>query len=115
MLDVSPEEFEEMVADELDALPEKMIEHLDNVVFLVEDNPDDGSDTLGVYEGVALVDRGDYGFGEEPDRIVLYRENLLSFCEDREHLAHEIHITLVHEIAHFHGIGEDRLHELGWG
>ena len=115
MLEVSAEEFEEMVADELDALPEEMFAHLDNLVFLIEDRPEDGSDLLGVYEGVALVDRGDYGFGDQPDRIILYRENLVDFCEDREQLADEIHVTLVHEIAHYYGIEEDRLHELGWG
>ncbi|MFN8049447.1 MAG: metallopeptidase family protein [Ancrocorticia sp.] len=115
MLEVSPEEFEEMVADELDALPDEMFTHLDNVVFLIEDRPEDDSDLLGVYEGVALVDRGDYGFGDEPDRIILYRENLVDFCEDRQQLADEIHVTLVHEIAHYYGIEEDRLHELGWG
>lgn len=115
MLEVSAEEFEEMVADELDALPEEMFAHLDNLVFLIEDRPEDGSDLLGVYEGVALVDRGDYGFGDQPDRIILYRENLVDFCEDREQLADEIHVTLVHEIAHYYGIDEDRLLELGWG
>ena len=49
MLEVSPEEFEEMVADELDALPDEMFTHLDNVVFLIEDRPEDDSDLLGVY------------------------------------------------------------------
>ena len=61
------------------------------------------------------MDRGDYGFGDQPDRIILYRENLVDFCEDREQLADEIHVTLVHEIAHYYGIDEDRLLELGWG
>ena len=104
-----------MVADELDALPDEMVAHLDNVVFLIEPRPEDGSETLGLYEGVSLLDRGGYGYGEAPDRIILYRENLLAFCEDRAQLADEIHITLVHEIAHFHGIDDDRLHELVWG
>ena len=49
MLEVSAEEFEEMVADELNALPEEMFAHLDNLVFLIEDRPEDGSDLLGVY------------------------------------------------------------------
>ncbi|MET0162526.1 MAG: metallopeptidase family protein, partial [Microbacteriaceae bacterium] len=39
---------------------------------------------------------------------------LLAFCDDEEHLRDEIHITLVHEIAHFYGIDDARLHELGW-
>ena len=49
-----------------------------------------------------------------PDRIVLYREPLLAVAETEEELRDEIHVTLVHEIAHFYGIDDDRLHELGW-
>ena len=78
--------------------------------------PEDGTlDTLGLYDGVALTERGEYGFGELPDRIVLYREPLLAFCEGLEELKHEIHVTLVHEIAHFYGIDDRELHALGWG
>lgn len=107
--------FETLVADELDQLPDDMVDGLDNVVFVVEDRPEDGSlDLLGLYDGVALTERGAYGFGEMPDRIVLYREPLLAICADEDELRDEIHITLVHEIAHYYGIDDDRLHELGW-
>jgi predicted Zn-dependent protease with MMP-like domain len=93
-----------------------MIDGLDNVFFVVEDRPEDGSlDLLGLYDGVALTERGQYGFGEVPDRIVLYREPLLSLVQDIEELKEQIHVTLVHEIAHFYGIDDGRLHELGWG
>ncbi|MBK0421055.1 metallopeptidase family protein [Leucobacter sp. CSA2] len=115
MLEMSHEEFESLVADGLDSLSDEMMSQLDNVIFLVEDHPEDGSDLLGVYEGYSLQDRGAYGFGEEPDRIILFRENLLAHCEDREELVREIRVTLVHEIAHFFGITEERIHELGWG
>jgi predicted Zn-dependent protease with MMP-like domain len=109
------EAFETLVADELDQLPDEMIDGLDNVVFVVEDRPEDGSlDLLGLYDGVALTERDSYGFGEMPDRIVLYRESLLSIVADEAELRDEIHITLVHEIAHYYGIDDDRLHELGW-
>lgn len=113
--DVSPEEFERLVVDELDLLPDDMVDGLDNLVFVVEDRPENGSlDVLGLYDGVALTERGQYGFGEMPDRIVLYREPLLAVCESLDELRDQIHITLVHEIAHFYGIDDDRLHELGW-
>ncbi len=115
MLKVSAEAFEAMVSDSLDTLPDEMFDHLDNVIFLVEDKPEDGSDVLGVYEGFSLLDRDTYGFGEEPDRITLFRENLLSHCADVEELTREIRVTLVHEVAHFLGITEERIHELGWG
>ena len=114
-LELDAEEFERLVVDELDALPDEMVEGLENVVFVTEDRPDDGSlDLLGTYEGVALTSRDVYGFGELPDRIVLYREPLLAIAGDLDELRDEIHVTLVHEIAHFYGIDDDELHRLGW-
>jgi predicted Zn-dependent protease with MMP-like domain len=114
-VELTADEFEKLVIDELDALPDEMIDGLDNVVFVTEDRPEDGSlDLLGLYDGVALTERGQYGFGELPDRIILYREPLLAIAEDLEHLKEEIHVTLVHEIAHFYGLDDDQLHELGW-
>ncbi|KJC63363.1 Predicted Zn-dependent protease, minimal metalloprotease (MMP)-like domain [Agreia bicolorata] len=116
MHDIDAEQFEALVVAELDLLPDDMIDGLDNVVFVVEDRPEDGSlDLLGLYDGVALTERGQYGFGEMPDRIVLYREPLLELVDDLDELKDQIHVTLVHEIAHFYGIDDTRLHELGWG
>jgi len=116
MLQLEPDEFERLVVDELDLLPDDMVDGLDNLIFVVEDRPEDGTlDVLGLYDGVALTERGQYGFGEMPDRIILYREPLLAFCESFDERRDQIHITLVHEIAHFYGIDDDRLHDLGWG
>jgi len=71
MLQLGHEEFERLVIDELDLLPDDMVDGLDNVIFVVEDRPEDGElNTLGLYDGVALTERGQYGFGEMPDRIV---------------------------------------------
>jgi predicted Zn-dependent protease with MMP-like domain len=113
---LNPDDFERLVIDELDLLPDEMVDGLDNVIFVVEDRPEYGTlDTLGLYDGVALTERGQYGFGEMPDRIILYREPLLDLCADLDELRDQVHITLVHEIAHFYGIDDDRLHELGWG
>ncbi|KAB1656873.1 metallopeptidase family protein [Pseudoclavibacter chungangensis] len=113
-MDLSPDEFERIVIDELDALPDEMVDGLDNVVFLVEDRPEDGSELFGIYEGYALTERGQYGFGELPDRIIVYREAHLRACDTEASLRTEIHTTLVHEIAHFYGIDDDELHRLGW-
>ena len=115
-LEMDAAAFEQLVVDELDALPDDMVDGLENVVFVVEDRPEDGSlDLLGLYDGVALTERGQYGFGELPDRIVLYREPLLSVSEDVAELKDQVHVTLVHEIAHFYGIDDAELHTLGWG
>lgn len=107
--------FEELVIDELDQLPDEMVEGLDNVVFVVESRPEDGSlDLLGLYDGLALTERGGYGMGELPDRIIIYREPHLAVCDDEQSLRDEVHTTLVHEIAHFYGIDDEQLHQLGW-
>lgn len=114
-MDMGEEEFWNLVEAELDTLPPHIAAGLDNVAFFVEDEPEDGSDTLGVYEGFDQSERADYGFGELPDRIILYRLPLLALCEDEKQLREEVHITLVHEIAHYYGVDEERLHDLGWG
>jgi predicted Zn-dependent protease with MMP-like domain len=114
-LSMGEEEFELLVVAELDLLPDDMVDGLDNIVFVTESRPEDGSlDLLGIYDGTALTERSQYGFGELPDRIVLFREPLLAIAEDLEDLKDQIHVTLVHEIAHFYGIDE-QLHKLGWG
>ena len=113
---LTEEEFEALVVDELDELPDEMVDGLENIVFVTEARPEDGSlDVLGLYDGVALTERGTYGFGELPDRIILYREPLVAISADLDELKDQIHVTLVHEIAHFYGIDDEQLHELGWG
>lgn len=114
VMEMSADAFEQLVTDELDRLPDEMVDGLDNVVFVVEDEPEDGSDLFGVYDGVAATERGQYGFGELPDRIVVFRKQHLLECDTVEDLRDEVHTTLVHEIGHFYGIDDDRLHELGW-
>jgi len=115
VIDLSAEEFEQLVIAELDLLPDEMIDGIENVVFVTEDRPEDGSlDLLGLYEGIALTERDQYGFGELPDRIVLFREPLLASVETIDELRDEIHVTLVHEIGHYYGIDDEQLHKLGW-
>lgn len=112
---LTEEEFESLVVDELDELPDEMVDGLENVVFVTEARPEDGSlDVLGLYDGVALTERGTYGFGELPDRIILYREPLVAISADLDELKDQIHVTLVHEIAHYFGLDDEQLHELGW-
>jgi predicted Zn-dependent protease with MMP-like domain len=112
---VDADEFERLVIAELDLLPDDMIDGLENVAFVTEDRPEDGSlDLLGLYDGIALTERDRYGFGELPDRIILYREPLLEISASLDELKDQIHITLVHEIAHFYGIDDEQLHSLGW-
>lgn len=112
-------EFEEVVAQALDGLPAAIAAYLENVVVVVEEQPspeeivevglDPEDETLfGLYQGVALTEREQYG-GVLPDRIVIYRRPLLEACGDRDELVREIHDTVVHEIGHYFGLDEDDL------
>ncbi|WP_062379281.1 metallopeptidase family protein [Demequina pelophila] len=116
MVDMTREDFEAAVDDALDSIPDRLLDMIDNVVILVEEEPEgDDPDLLGLYDGVALTDRGDMWGGELPDRILIYRGPLSRMCGSVDELRDEIAITVVHEIAHHFGIEDERLHELGWG
>ncbi len=115
VVDVSRRRFEELVSDALDEVPEPLTRLMDNVVVLVEERDAETPDLLGLYEGVALTERGhDYG-GMLPDRITVYRQAILDICETEADVVEEVAVTVVHEIAHHFGIDDDRLHDLGWG
>jgi predicted Zn-dependent protease with MMP-like domain len=72
-------------------------------------------DLLGLYEGVPLTEREDYGGLVMPDVITLYRRPLCAVAQDLDQLVEEIGVTVVHEVAHHFGIDDDSLHEWGWG
>lgn len=113
------DEFETVVDEALETLPEWVLQRLDNVHVMVQDWPSrdqdpNGTGLLGIYEGVSLLDRGvDYS-GFLPDRIVVFMGPHLRMGLDRDALRAEIRTTVLHEIAHHLGIDDDRLHELGW-
>jgi predicted Zn-dependent protease with MMP-like domain len=115
-VEMSRERFEELVGEALDEVPQELLSMMNNVVFIVEDQPPGGGDDLlGVYEGTALTDRGWNYSGVLPDRITIYRLPTLRVCDTEDDVVDEVAITVVHEIAHHFGIEERRLHELGWG
>lgn len=116
MVKMTAEAFEDAVARALDEIPERFIEAMDNLVFLIEDRaePEQGPpDTLGLYEGLAQTD-GDFGPFAEPNRIFIFREPILQMCESVEEVEDEVLITVFHEVAHHFGIEDDELWELGW-
>lgn len=116
MVEMTPEEFEEAVADALDEIPEELTRLMSNVVVIVEDEPPaEDPDLLGLYEGTPLTERGEWwAAGALPDRILIFRNPTLRYCETREEVVDEVAVTVVHEIAHHFGIDDARLHELGW-
>ncbi len=111
-------EFEAVVDQVLESLPQWVIDRVDNLVVTVEDSPSfeqdpDGS-LLGIYEGVSLLERsGDY-WGAMPDQITIFRQPHVELGLQPSDLKAEIRRTVLHEIAHYLGIEDARLHELGW-
>ena len=105
--------FEDHVRAALDSLPPEIARGLHNVAVVVEDENPDDPDLFGLYEGVPLPERGDWA-GGLPDRIRIFRLPLVESFPDPAELEAEIRITVLHELAHYFGIDEDRLEELGY-
>jgi predicted Zn-dependent protease with MMP-like domain len=109
------EEFEGLVQQAIDSVPVELLELVENCVILVEDEPPpEMAGLLGLYDGVPLTERGEFYAGVLPDRILVFRLPTLAICDSPEDVVEEVHITVVHEIAHHFGIDDDRLHELGY-
>ncbi|HEY8302820.1 MAG TPA: metallopeptidase family protein [Jatrophihabitans sp.] len=102
-----------MVADALDSLPPELGRLMRNVAVVVEAHGGDGS-LLGLYEGVPLTERNTEYSLVLPDRITIFRKAILAACTTEEDVVAEVQMTVVHEIGHHFGIGDDRLRELGW-
>jgi predicted Zn-dependent protease with MMP-like domain len=121
LTEISEERFEAMVADALDSIPEELASQLENVAVMVEDWPspaqlDGRSGTLlGLYQGVDLPRRSPLGYnGAMPDRITIFRGPLCNISADEEDLRRQVRVTVLHEVGHYFGMSERRLHELGW-
>jgi len=106
--------FEEEVRTALDALPAHIAGALQNVAVVVEDENPEDPDLFGLYHGIPLPERGSGYSGALPDRISIYRLPLEDEFEDPAELEEEIRITVLHELAHYFGIDEERLDELGY-
>ena len=105
--------FEDQVRAALDELPPHLSAALENVAVVVEKENSEDPDLLGLYHGVPLTERGDMA-GMPPDTISIYRLPLEESFPDPDELREEIRITVLHELAHYFGLDEDRLAELGY-
>lgn len=112
VIQVSREEFEVLVGEGLDLIPDDLASLMDNVVVLVEDYPPQGRRLLGLYHGVPLTERGQWYAGMLPDTIHIYRVPILRMCHSTDEVIEQVRRTVVHEVAHHFGISDDRLHEL---
>ena len=117
-------EFEAIVHQSLARIPEEFRAALDNVAIVIESWPDpqemadmygDPDELVyGLYRGTPLTEKNSGDAGALPDMIVLYQGPLEEDFPDREELIREIEITVVHEIAHHFGFGEESLERFGY-
>jgi predicted Zn-dependent protease with MMP-like domain len=98
--------FEEHVRRALDSLPPDLAKRLENVAVVIEEEDPEDPDLFGLWESEEYM----------PDKITIFRRPLVEeFGHDPRELEREIRITVLHEFAHYFGIDEDRLEELGYG
>lgn len=114
MVDVTPERFEQLVEAAVNSIPQRLAAHIENVAIVIEDEGPDPH-LLGLYEGIPLTERGSWYVAALPDRIRIFRLPILRMCATQAEVVREVHITVVHEIAHHFGIDDATLHELGVG
>jgi predicted Zn-dependent protease with MMP-like domain len=118
------ERFEELVAEVVENLPEEFGERMENIVVVVEDAPTQAQlrrsglgknmTLLGLYEGVPLTHRtSNYGL-VAPDKITIFQKIIEESSRSRDEMDIKVQIrdTVLHEIAHHFGIGDDRLREI---
>jgi predicted Zn-dependent protease with MMP-like domain len=118
---VGEAEFEGLVANALDSIPEVLGRQMQNVAVTVADWPTAAQlggrsgTLLGLYQGVDLTRRSPLSYGGAmPDRITIFRGPIARLAEDRDDLTRIVTTTVIHEVAHHFGISDARLDELGW-
>ena len=122
---INRQEFEDAVERAIEMIPEMFRAQLNNMTIAVEDRPSPdllremevppGETLFGVFTGVPLPERSVIEPPLYPDVILIFREPLMDACHNIEELEEEIAITVVHEVAHYLGMSEERLEELGYG
>jgi len=125
-MNLSRKEFDRAVRKAIERIPEEFRVHLENILISVQDYPsremieeagfeeDEGDTLLGLFRGDPLMDRSYTHPPLYPDTILIFQKPLEAMCEDMDELEEEIAITVIHEIAHYLGIDEERLSELGY-
>jgi len=125
LLRLTETEFEELVVAALDTLPEELLQLMNNVEVTVDRSPSRlqmrragvrHGTLLGLYEGIPLTARSSSSYSlVMPDKITIFQRPIESICTTQDEIVAQVRKTVIHEVAHHFGIGEERLRELGWG
>jgi predicted Zn-dependent protease with MMP-like domain len=120
---VTPEYFEELVAQAIEDLPDEFFEKLENIAIVVEEWPDHNAlrsvgvqrrtDLLGLYHGIPKTGRTSGYNLVMPDKISIYQQPILMRCRTDDDVRLMVGRVVRHEIAHHFGIDDDRLMEIG--
>jgi predicted Zn-dependent protease with MMP-like domain len=113
-------EFEALVREALDTLPDPYAGFMENVAVVVEEKAprevlddleiDDENDLLGLYHGLSLDKESFFQAGGQlPARISIYRKPILRLCRTRDEVVQEVRDTVVHEIGHHFGLDDDEM------
>jgi len=115
---VNPAEFERLVAEALDSLPERFAELLDNVVVVVEEEPSASDrdvmedpahgELLGLYRGTPMTRRS-YDSFRLPDQIAIFRGPILRVTRGQREAKQQIRETVIHELGHYFGLDDDEM------
>jgi predicted Zn-dependent protease with MMP-like domain len=121
---LSNPEFDRIVKRAIRRIPQEIRQHLDNILITVQKRPapdmlaemgyPPDEPLLGVYWGVPLNERTVAEPPLYPDTIYIFKQPLEEMCVSHEELEEEIEITVAHEVAHYLGMSEERLAELGY-
>jgi predicted Zn-dependent protease with MMP-like domain len=113
VIEVEPARFEEMVVEALDGLPPKLGQMMENVAVTVQHEPGPPG-LLGLYQGIPLTNRSTHYAGVLPDRITIYHQAICAICRTQAEVVEQVRRTVIHEVGHYFGLDDERLHELGW-
>lgn len=119
---LTDEQFDALITRAMDELPQEYIAGLKNVAIVMADEPTpeqrdkmklgEHSLLLGLYEGVPLPARGSGWSGMLPDKITLFKNQILAATFDDASLFEQVKRTLWHEMAHFYGLSHDEMDAL---
>lgn len=123
-MQITLEQFEDLVAQALDGLPPEISRYLDNIVVTVAEWPSplelantglsSPYELLGLYQGIPLTQRGRGYNMALPDRVVIYRGPIQAIAHSPAAIHWRIQHTVAHEIGHHFGIDDQRLAEMGY-
>lgn len=107
------EEFERLVGEALDGLPDVFAKEMDNVEVVVEIWPPPGPVLFGLYRGVPQTKRGTYQV-VLPDKIIIYAGPIVRIYGDNtEEVKRQVRNTVFHEIGHHFGMTDEEIRKAG--